>query len=163
MVCILKKALYGLKKVSCAWCEKIHAYLVAHGFHNKPNESTLYVKHEGDVLLIIVLYVDDMLLMGPNETHMVDFKAKLHSTFEMSNLGLLHHYLGIQFKRFDGGITLCQTKYLETLLHSFSFEDCKLVPTLWRQIYILAFMMPEITLMSLSINKLLVALFMYEF
>jgi len=58
----LKKALYGLKQAPRAWYEKIHAYLIAHGFCNSPTESTLYVKRASDVLLIIVLYVDDMLL-----------------------------------------------------------------------------------------------------
>ena len=96
-VCRLKKALYGLKQAPCAWYEKIHAYLTAHGFCNSPTESTLYVKKTGDVFLVIVLYVDDMLLTGPNEDHIADFKAELNSAFEMSDLGLLHHYLGIQF------------------------------------------------------------------
>ena len=54
-----------------------------------------------------MLYVDDMLLTGPNEKHIADFKADLNSDFEMSDLGLLHHYLGIQFKQCDGGIALC--------------------------------------------------------
>ena len=51
----------------------------------------------GDVTLIIALYVDDMLLTGPNEAHTANFKADLNASFEMSNLGLLHHYLSIQF------------------------------------------------------------------
>ena len=129
MVCKLKKALYGLKQAPCAWYEKIHAYLTAHGFCNSPIESTLYVKHADDILLIIVLYVNDMLLIGPNEKHIADFKADLNSDFEMSNLGLLHHYLGIHFKQCDGGIALCQAKYIEAFLHRFGLEDCKPIVT----------------------------------
>jgi len=49
--------------------------------------------------------------------HVADFKVESNSAFEMSDLGLLHHYLGIQFKQCDGGIALCQTKYIEALLH----------------------------------------------
>ena len=45
--------------------------------------------------LVIFLYVDDMLLIGPNEKPIVDFKIELNSIFEMSNLGPLHYYLGI--------------------------------------------------------------------
>ena len=59
----LKKALYGRKQAPRAWYEKIHAYLTAQEFHNCPTESSLYVKHEGDVFLDITLYVDDMLLI----------------------------------------------------------------------------------------------------
>ena len=94
-MCKLKKALYGLKQAPRTWYEKIHAYLTVHDFQNSPTESTLYVKCQDDVFLIIVLYVDDMLLTGPNEAHIDDFKADLNASFEMSDLGLLHHYLGI--------------------------------------------------------------------
>ena len=128
-MCRLKKALYGLKQAPRAWYEKIDAYLAAQGFQNSPTESTLYVKRADDVLLVIVLYVDDMLLMRPNEAHIADFKAELNSAFEMSDLGLLHHYLGIQFKQYDGGIALCQTKYIETLLRRFGLDDCKPIAT----------------------------------
>jgi len=61
--------------------------------------------------------------------HVADFKVKLNSAFEMSDLGLLHHYLGIQFKQCDGSIALCQTKYIEALLHRFGLEDCKPIAT----------------------------------
>ncbi|MCO5558122.1 hypothetical protein L7F22_011699 [Adiantum nelumboides] len=80
-------------------------------------ESTLYVKREGDVLLIVVLYVDDLLITGTNEGHIAEFKADLNATFKMKDLGLLHHYLGIQFKQCDGGIALCEKSYIETLLY----------------------------------------------
>ena len=70
-----------------------------------------------------------MLLTGPNEMHISEFKVDLNASFEMSDLGLLHHYLGIQFKQCDGGIALCQTQYVETLLRRFSLEDCKPIAT----------------------------------
>src|SRR5262249_53759119 len=101
----------------------------AYGFQNSPTESTLYVKRADDVLLIIVLYVDDMLLTGPNEKAIAEFKADLNASFEMSDLGLLHHYLGIEFMQVDGGIALCQTKYIQTLLCRFGLEDCKPIAT----------------------------------
>ena len=93
----MKKALYGLKQSPCAWYEKIHPYLTAHGFFNSPNESILYVKKTSDVFLVIVLYIDDMLLTGLNEDYIANFKAELNSKFEISDLGFLYHYLGIQF------------------------------------------------------------------
>ena len=120
------------------------------------------MKRAGDVLLVIVLYVDDMLLTGPNEMHIADFKAELNSVFEMSDLGLLHHYLGIQFKQCDGGIALCQTKYIETVLHRFGLEDCKPIATPMETGLHLSIHDAEKTaLMSYSINRLWVALSMY--
>ena len=99
--------------------------MLAHGLQNSPIESNLYVKCVGDVFVVIVLYVDDMLFAGPNETHIAHFKDKLNFAFEMLDLGLLHHSLGIQFMHIDGGIALCQTKHIETLLQHFGLEDCK--------------------------------------
>ncbi|MCO5568999.1 hypothetical protein L7F22_022704 [Adiantum nelumboides] len=103
-VCKCHKALYGLKQSPRAWYEKADTHLVKRGFRNSPTESTLYVKREGDVLLIVVLYVDDLLITGPNEGHIAEFKADLNATFKMKDLGLLHHYLGIQFKQCDGDL-----------------------------------------------------------
>ena len=124
-VCRLRKALYGLTQEPRSWYEKVHAYLIAFGFENSPTKRTLYVKDVDDVFLIMVVYVDDMLFTGPNEKHIVDFKADLHASFEMSDLGHLHHYLGIQFMQVDGGVALCQSKYIDILLHRFGLEDSK--------------------------------------
>ena len=109
--------------------EKIHAYLTAFAFENSPIESTLYVKRADNVFLIMVVYVDDMLLTGPNQKHIADFKADLHASFEMSDVGDLHHYLGIQFMQVDGGITLCQIEIIYTLLQRFGLEECKPIAT----------------------------------
>ena len=73
--------------------------------------------------------MDDLLITGPNERHIAEFKADLNATFKMKDLGMLHHYLGIQFKQCDGGIALCQTRYIETLLCKFGLEDCKPIAT----------------------------------
>ena len=91
----------------------------------------------------MALYVDDMLLTGPHESQIADFKADLNASFEMSDLGHLHHYLGIQFKQCDGGIALCQTKYIETLLCRFSLEDCKPIATPMETSLKLSFHDPE--------------------
>ena len=80
-MCRLHKALYGLKQAPQAWYEKIRAYLTEQAFQNSPTKSTSYVKCAGDVILIIALYVDDMLLTGPNETHIAEFKADLKCIF----------------------------------------------------------------------------------
>ncbi|MCO5599556.1 hypothetical protein L7F22_053662 [Adiantum nelumboides] len=128
-VCKCHKALYGLKQSPRAWYEKVDTHLVKRGFCNSPTKSTLYVKHEGDVLLIVVLYADDLLITGPNGGHIAEFKVDLNATFKVKVLGLLHHYLGIPFKQCDGGIALCQEGYIETLLCKFGLEDCKPIAT----------------------------------
>ena len=106
----LHKALYGLKQAPRAWYQKIHAYLVAHGFKNSPTESTLYVYKDGADLLILNLYVDDLLVNGPNEDKISAFIADLQHAFDVMDLGLLHYYLGIQFLHVEGGILAFSTK-----------------------------------------------------
>ena len=61
-VCKLLKSLYGLKQAPRAWNAKIHAHLLQLSFVNSPTESTLYVRKDGEKLLIVVLYVDDLLI-----------------------------------------------------------------------------------------------------
>ena len=113
----LHKALYGLKQVSRAWYQKIHAYLVAHGFKISPTESTLYVYKDGVDLLILNLYVDDLPVIGPDEDKILAFiLAYLQHAFDVTDLGLLHYYLGIQFLHVECGIWLSQQRYIEKLL-----------------------------------------------
>ena len=76
----------------------------------------------------MVLYVDDMLLTGSNEKHIAD-RADLHASFDMSDLGHLHYYLGNQYMQVDGGIALCQSKYIDILLQRFGLDDCKPIAT----------------------------------
>ena len=125
----MHKALYGLKQTPCAWYQKIHAYLVAHGFKNSPTESTLYVYKDGADLLILNLYVDDLLVTGPNEEKISAFIADLQHAFDVTDLGLLHYYLGIQFLHVEGGIWLSQQRYIEKLLMRFGMADCKPIST----------------------------------
>ncbi|MCO5604288.1 hypothetical protein L7F22_058453 [Adiantum nelumboides] len=99
------------------------------GQEDKSNRKHIIVKRQGDVLLVVVLYVDDLLIAGQNERHIVEFKADLNATFKMKDLGLLHHYLGIQIKQCDGGIALCRKSYIESLLCKFGLEDCKPIAT----------------------------------
>ena len=60
-VCKLKKALYGLKQVPRAWCDGLDSYLQQQGFKKGYADSNLYVKNEGNNILIIVVYVDDVI------------------------------------------------------------------------------------------------------
>ncbi|MCO5566892.1 hypothetical protein L7F22_020575 [Adiantum nelumboides] len=128
-VCRLRKALYGLKQAPRAWYEKIHTYLIGQGFQNSPTESTLYVKKRDAVLIMLTLYVDDMLLTGNNENENAAFKDALRKTFEMSDLGLLHYYLGIQFVQSEDGIYMSQAKYLHKILDKFGMQNCKPIST----------------------------------
>ena len=63
-VCRLVKALYGLKQAPRAWYIKIDKYLTDHGFQRSPSDANLYIKHTGDDILFMIVYVDDLIITG---------------------------------------------------------------------------------------------------
>ena len=98
MVCKLHKSLYGLKQAPRQWYHKFDTFMRSQGFKRSNEDPCLYVKKPRDEqLIMLILYVDDMLLMRPNGSHIANFKAELNLAFKMLDLGLLHHYLDIQF------------------------------------------------------------------
>ncbi|KAK4387768.1 Retrovirus-related Pol polyprotein from transposon RE2 [Sesamum angolense] len=125
----LKKALYGLKQAPRAWYSRIDKYFMDRGFRRSLSELTLYIKSQGNDTLIVSLYVDDLIYTGNNEKMIQYFKEDMMKTFEMSDLGLMHFFLGIEINQEKEGIFICQMKYTETLLKKFKMESCKTVIT----------------------------------
>ncbi|CAL2266202.1 unnamed protein product [Prunus armeniaca] len=126
----LRKALYGLKQAPRAWYSEIDTYLTECGFHRSPSEATLYVRtKEGVGTLIVSIYVDDIVYTGSSDEMMEEFKAEMMCKYEMSDLGLLHHFLGMGVTQTEGSIFIHQKKYALTLLDKFGLKDCKCVST----------------------------------
>ena len=126
----LKKALYGLKQAPRAWYSEIDNYFMEKGFQRSKSEPTLYVKHQGKAdILIVALYVDDLVYTGNNKRVIEDFKKDMMKKYEMSDLGLLHYFLGIEIYQDDYGVFICQKKYAENILKKFGMLGCKPVDT----------------------------------
>ena len=125
----LKKALYGLKQAPRAWYEEINSYFTAAGFQKSPSEATLYVKAAESGILIVSLYVDDIIYTGSSEELVMSFKTEMMKRYEMTDLGLLHHFLGLGVIQAESYIFLHQKKYARTLLDKFGLKDCKAVST----------------------------------
>ena len=126
----LKKALYGLKQAPRAWNSKIDKYFLQNGFQRSPNEPSLYVKTRGTSDFIIVcLYVDDLIYTGTNPMMMEEFKKAMMNEYEMTDLGLMKYFLGIQVRQSKGEIFISQEKYTEDLLKKFNMSKCKPVTT----------------------------------
>jgi hypothetical protein len=96
LVCKLKKALYGLKQAPHAWYHRLDTYLKDKGFKRGTIDNNLYIKTEGDDLLIVLVYVDD-IIFGCNKDSLVKwFSFAMESKFEMSMIGELSFFLGLQ-------------------------------------------------------------------
>ena len=128
-VYFMKKALYGLKQAPRAWYSKVDDHLVHLGFHKSQSELTLYVKHQGTNILVISLYVDDMLVTGSNVEEINWFKVEMKKVFEMTDLGLMSYFLGIEIKQNQDEVFLSQRKYAKEILKKFLMENCKTVNT----------------------------------
>ena len=122
----LKKAQYGLKQAPRAWYSKIDSFFIDNGFERSPNEPTLYVKKQGNFdFLVVCLYVDDIIYMGSNEILVEEFKTCMMHKFEMSDLGLLNYFLGVEVVQYEEGIFNSQKKYENDLLKKFNMLKCK--------------------------------------
>lgn len=121
----LKKALYGLKQAPRAWYSRIEAYFLKTGFVKCPYEHTLSIKYENNgKLLIVCLYVDDLIYTGNDRSMFDRFKESMMKEFDMSDLGLMHYFLGIEVVQSTRGIFISQRKYVQELLNKFQMRDC---------------------------------------
>ena len=92
---MLKKALYGLKQAPRAWYSRIDSYLQRMGFHKSEADLDLYFIMVGDDPLILLLYVDDLFITG-GERPIVACKKDLASEYEMTDIGLMHYFWGLE-------------------------------------------------------------------
>jgi hypothetical protein len=119
----LKKALYGLKKAPRYWYIRIDTYLLKSGFSRSQNEPTLYTKiDQHGKILIVCLYVDDMIYTRNLE--LTSFKHVMQSEFEMTDLGIMKYFLGIEVDQSTKGIFICQKKYAADIIKIFCMEEC---------------------------------------
>jgi len=81
------------------------------------------------MFLTVVLYVDDLIFMGNDESLVEELKEAMKEEVEMIELGLLRFFLGIEVQQHEQGIFISQSKYAQDILKRFRMETCKLSPT----------------------------------
>nr|GEY97640.1 retrovirus-related Pol polyprotein from transposon TNT 1-94 [Tanacetum cinerariifolium] len=112
----LKKALYGLKQAPRAWYDELSNFLVSKGFSKGSINPTLFItKHRRDILLMQI-YVDDIIFGSMNLKHSKQFETLMHNKFEMSMMGELKFFLGIQIHQSPRSIFINQAKYAQEIL-----------------------------------------------
>ena len=116
LVCRLKKSLYGLKQAPRAWYAKMDSFLLESGFSRCYSDNIVYTKKVGNSLIILVLYVDDRILTGSGPNLINHVNSNLKKKFEMTDLGHLHYFLGLQVLQSKESIFLSQSKYACDLL-----------------------------------------------
>ena len=89
------------------------------------SEFTLYIKKIEEDILIVSLYVDDLLVTGSNARFVNKFKAEMEQVFEMTDLGEMSYFLGMEVHQKQNEIFICQQKYAKEILKKFKMEECK--------------------------------------
>ncbi|KAI5327629.1 hypothetical protein L3X38_027025 [Prunus dulcis] len=125
-VCRLRKSLYGLKQAPRAWNAKFTGHLPAIGFTVSHSDPSLFVKHVGSDSVLLLLYVDDIILIGSKDGLVQEVIDELSAVFEMKDMGRLTYFLGLQISYHDNGdIFVCQTKYARDLLAKAGMDTCR--------------------------------------
>ncbi|TYK12007.1 copia protein [Cucumis melo var. makuwa] len=126
----LKKALYGLKQAPRMWNSRINKYFLDNGYLRCPYEHSLYIKVNGHGdILVVCLYVDDLIFTGNCASMFEDLKKAMTQEFEMTDIGLMSYYLGIEVKQSEEGIFISQERYTREILEKFNMMNSKPVAT----------------------------------
>ncbi|GJT39253.1 retrovirus-related pol polyprotein from transposon TNT 1-94 [Tanacetum coccineum] len=125
----LKKALYGLKQAPKAWYDRLKAFLLDHSYTMGLVDNTLFTKKKDSHIIIVQIYVDDIIFGSTCQDLCDDFSKIMHDEFEMSMMGELNFFLGLQIKQFEDGIFFNQSKYVKEMLKKFGLENAKPIKT----------------------------------
>ena len=108
---------------------RIYKYLRQQGYRKWNTDNNPYIKEEHDSLIIVEIYVDDIIFGSDNDQLRKQFAQSMQNEFEMSMLGELNFFLGLQISKSDKGIFISQPQYINEMLKQFQMYDCKLVGT----------------------------------
>jgi hypothetical protein len=131
LVCRLTKSLYGLKQAPRQWYKKFDGFMQRHGYNKCNADHCCYFKRFESSYIILLLYVDDMLVAGPDMDEIQMLKKQLSREFDMKDLGAAKQILGMRINRDKqkGTLQLSQEEYIDRILKRFSMSNAKPVST----------------------------------
>ena len=122
-VCKLRKSLYGLKQASRQWYARLSEALRSLGFQHSKNDYSLFTKQEGQSIVILAVYVDDIVVTGNNADEIMVLKGFLDAKFRIKDLGVLCYFLGMEIVQVPNGLVLIQKKFALDLLREFQCDN----------------------------------------
>ncbi|GJY31668.1 retrotransposon protein, putative, ty1-copia subclass [Tanacetum coccineum] len=126
-VCKLQRSMYGLKQASRSWNKRFDKEIKKFGFHQNLDEPCVYQKTSGSNIIFLILYVDDIILMGNHIPSLQEVKDYLGKCFSMKDLGKAAFILGIKIYRDRSRrlIGLSQNDYLDKILKRYRMDNSK--------------------------------------
>ncbi|GJR08521.1 putative RNA-directed DNA polymerase [Tanacetum coccineum] len=119
------KALYGLHQAPRAWYATLSTFLEKHGYKRGTIDKTLFIRRNKKDIMLVQVYVDDIIFGSTNKSWCDEFEALMQSRFQMSSMGELTFFLGLQVKQNKGGIFISQDKYVAEILKKFDLVNVK--------------------------------------
>ncbi|GJS25352.1 putative ribonuclease H-like domain-containing protein [Tanacetum coccineum] len=104
------KALYGLHQAPRAWYATLSTFLEKHGYRRGTIDKTLFIKKDKKDIMLVQVYVDDIIFGSTRKSWCDEFKALMKGIFQMSSMGELIFFLGLQVKQKTDGIFISQDK-----------------------------------------------------
>ena len=126
-VCKLQRSIYGLKQASRSWNIRFDEAVKSYGFDQNIDEPCVYKYKKEEKVVFLILYVDDILLIGNDVGMMTDVKEWLASQFQMKDLGEASYVLGIKIirDRKKKLLALSQASYIDKVLSRYSMQNSK--------------------------------------
>ncbi|GJT87013.1 putative ribonuclease H-like domain-containing protein [Tanacetum coccineum] len=125
----VEKALYGLHQAPKAWYETLSTYLIENRFRRGTIDKTLFIKKDKGDILLVQVYVDDIIFGSTKKSLCDEFEGLMHKRFQMSSMGELTFFLGLQVQQKEDGIFISQDKYVAEILKKFDFATVKTTST----------------------------------
>ncbi|GJR24587.1 putative ribonuclease H-like domain-containing protein [Tanacetum coccineum] len=119
------KALYGLHQAPRAWYATLSTFLEKHGYKRGTIDKTLFIKRDKKDIMLVQVYVDDIIFGSTKKSWCDEFEALMKSRFQMSSMGELTFFLGLQVKQNKEGIFISQDKYVAEILKKFDLVSVK--------------------------------------
>ncbi|GJU14488.1 putative ribonuclease H-like domain-containing protein [Tanacetum coccineum] len=123
------KALYGLHQAPRAWYDTLATYLLSNGFQRGQIDQTLFIKSQKGHILLVQIYVDDIIFGSTKKELCDEFEKLMKDKFQMSSMGELTFFLGLQVQQRKKGIFISQDKYVHEILRKFNYTDVKSAST----------------------------------
>ncbi|GJW42675.1 putative ribonuclease H-like domain-containing protein [Tanacetum coccineum] len=117
----VENALYGLHQAPRAWYETLSTYLLEIEFYRGNIDKTLFIRRDKGDILLVQVYVDDIIFGSTKKSLCTEFEKMMHKKFQMSSMGELIFFLGLQVKQKEDGIFISQDKYVIEILKKFGF------------------------------------------
>ncbi|KAK6131783.1 hypothetical protein DH2020_034479 [Rehmannia glutinosa] len=122
-VCLLKRSVYGLKQASREWNTELYLKLVEYGFTQSCHDHCLFVKSHAGGFLTLLVYVDDVLIIGSHDSDIEHLKAYLDRVFTIKDLCFDKYFLGVEIARSEQGTYLNQRKYILDILKDVGLQE----------------------------------------